>query len=72
MTKTKMERIENAKIRAIEMKQTWIDIDVARLYRLTKKDLEQAVAEGILKVGYIKRCKAPKWVWEVVKVYRWE
>jgi hypothetical protein len=54
------------------MNQTWIDTDVARLYGLTNRDLERAAAEGILKVGYMQRCRAPKWIWEEVKVYRWE
>ena len=72
MTKTKMERIESAKVRAINMNQTWIDTDVARLYGLTNRDLERAAAEGILKVGYMQRCRAPKLIWEEVKVYRWE
>lgn len=72
MTKTKMERIESAKVRATNMNQTWIDTDVARLYGLTNRDLERAAAEGILKVGYMQRCRAPKWIWEEVKVYRWE
>lgn len=72
MTKLKMERIERAKQRAIKMEQNYIDLDIARLYQLTAKDLDKAVTENILHTGYIQKAVAPKFIWQTEKVYKWE